>query len=46
LLLRDGGPDLVAAMIDELREFHLGVLRPDADAPRPSEQLRAAYFGA
>jgi DNA-binding HxlR family transcriptional regulator len=41
-LLRDGGPGLVAAMMDELRELHLGVPRPDADAPRPSEQLRAA----
>ena len=45
-LLRDGGPDLVAAMMDELREIHLGVPRPDADAPRPSEQLRAAYEAA
>ena len=42
-LLRDGGPALVAAMMDELRERHLGVPRPDADAPRPSEQLRVAY---
>jgi DNA-binding HxlR family transcriptional regulator len=45
-LLRDGGPDLVAAMMEELRELHLGVPRPDADAPRPSEQLRAAYEAA
>ena len=44
--LRDGGPELVAAMMDELRELHLGVPRPDADAPRPSEQLRAAYEAA
>jgi DNA-binding HxlR family transcriptional regulator len=42
-LLRDGGPELVAAMIDELRELHLGVPRPDPDAPRASDQLRAAY---
>ncbi len=42
-LLRDGGPELVAAMIDELRELHLGVLRPDRDAPRAGDQLRAAY---
>ena len=27
-LLRDGGPELVAAMMDELRELHLGVPRP------------------
>ena len=42
-LLRDGGPELVEAMIDELRELHLGVPRPDPDAPRASDQLRAAY---
>ena len=42
-LLRDGGPELVAAMIDELRELHLGIPRPDPDAPRASDQLRAAY---
>ena len=45
-LLRDGGPNLVAAMMDELRELHLGVPRPDADAPRPSDLLRAAYEAA
>ncbi|QEO15686.1 helix-turn-helix transcriptional regulator [Agromyces intestinalis] len=42
-LLRDGGPSLVTAMMDELRERHLGVPRPDPDAPRPSEMLAAAY---
>ena len=42
-LLRDGGPELVAAMIDELRELHLGVPRPDPDAPRASDRLNAAY---
>ena len=45
-LLRDGGPELVAAMMDELREVHLGAARPDPDAPRPSELLRAAYEAA
>ena len=45
-LLRDGGPELIAAMMDELREIHLGVPRPDANAPRPSEQLRTAYEAA
>jgi DNA-binding HxlR family transcriptional regulator len=45
-LLRDGGPELVAAMMDELRELHLGIPRPDPAAPRPSEQLRAAYDDA
>ena len=42
-LLRDGGPELVAAMIDELRELHLGIPRPNPDAPRASDQLRSAY---
>ena len=42
-LLRDGGPEVVQAMIDELREIHLGVGRPDPNAPRASEQLQAAY---
>lgn len=42
-LLAHGGPELMAAMIDELREDHLGVPRPDPGAPRPSERLRAAY---
>jgi DNA-binding HxlR family transcriptional regulator len=45
-LLRDGGPELVAAMMDELRELHLGIPRPDPTAPRPSEQLQAAYESA
>jgi DNA-binding HxlR family transcriptional regulator len=45
-LLRDGGADLVAAMMDELREIHLGIQRPDPDAPLASEQLRAAYEAA
>jgi len=45
-LLRDGGPALVAAMMDELRELHLGIPRPNPDAPRPSEQLSAAYDAA
>jgi hypothetical protein len=30
-------------MIDELRELHLGVPRPEPDAPRASDQLHAAY---
>jgi hypothetical protein len=45
-LLRDGDPELVGAMIDELRELHLGVPRPNPDAPRASDQLRAAYEAA
>ena len=45
-LLRDGGPELVAAMMDELRELHLGTPRPDSTVPRPSERLRAAHDNA
>jgi len=45
-LLRDGGPELTAALMDELRERHLGIARPDPDAPRASDQLRAAYDAA
>ena len=45
-LLRDGGPELTAAMMDELRERHLGIPRPDADAPGASDRLRAAYEAA
>ncbi|MFI5893513.1 winged helix-turn-helix transcriptional regulator [Actinoplanes sp. NPDC051513] len=45
-LLRDGGPGLVAEMMDELRELHLGIPRPDPTAPRPSDRLRAAYDNA
>jgi hypothetical protein len=33
-------------MMDELRELHLGIPRPDPDAPRPSELLQAAYEAA
>jgi DNA-binding HxlR family transcriptional regulator len=42
-ILRDGGPELVAMMMDELRELHLGIPVPDPDAPRASEQLKRAY---
>jgi len=45
-LLRDGGPDLMAAMMDELRELHLSIPRPDPAAPRPSQQLQTAYDNA
>jgi hypothetical protein len=45
-LLRDGGPELVAAMMDERRGRHLAVPRPDATAPRASERLQAAYEAA
>ncbi|WP_169251987.1 helix-turn-helix domain-containing protein [Brevibacterium sp. 'Marine'] len=36
-------PQLVDGLMDELREIHLGVPRPDPEAPRSSERLRAAY---
>ncbi len=42
-LLRDGGPSLIEAMTDELREIHLGVPRPNPSTPLASHQLRAAY---
>ena len=45
-LLRDGGHELVDAMMDELREVHLGIPRPDPSAPRASALLAAAYEAA
>lgn len=36
-------PDLVADLIDELREVHLGTPRPDPARPRASEVLQRAY---
>lgn len=36
-------PQLVAGLMDELRETHLGVPRPNPDEPRSSERLQAAY---
>ncbi|WP_210605193.1 winged helix-turn-helix transcriptional regulator [Brevibacterium oceani] len=36
-------PQLVDGLMDELREAHLGVPRPNPDAPRSSERLQAAY---
>lgn len=41
-ILRDGGSELVDAMMDELREVHLDIPRPNPDAPRSSERLHAA----
>lgn len=45
-LLRDGGPDLVNRLMDELREIHLGIPRPEPQSPSASEQLRSAYEAA
>ena len=36
-------PQLVTELKDELREAHLGVPRPNPDAPRASQRLQAAY---
>ncbi len=45
-LLRDGGPELLARFMDELRELHLGLARPDPSAPRAADELRSAYEAA
>ncbi|MGD6747498.1 winged helix-turn-helix transcriptional regulator [Streptomyces sp. BH106] len=42
-LLEDGGPRLWEDLMDELREVHLGIPRPNPDQPRASELLQAAY---
>lgn len=36
-------PQLVADLIDELREIHLGIARPDPARPLASERLRQAF---
>ena len=36
-------PSLVGDLMDELRETHLGVPRPDPEAPRASRRLQAAF---
>jgi DNA-binding HxlR family transcriptional regulator len=36
-------PRLVADLMDELRELHLDVPRPDPEAPRASQRLQAAF---
>ncbi|MGO2861395.1 MAG: winged helix-turn-helix transcriptional regulator [Brevibacterium sp.] len=36
-------PELVSALMDELRETHLGVSLPDPEGPRASEWLQAAF---
>ena len=35
-------PQLVSGLMEELRETHLGVPRPDPASPRASERLQAA----
>ena len=36
-------PQLVTGLMEELRETHLGVPRPNPDAPRASRRLQAAF---
>ncbi len=45
-LLRDGSPELIERLMDELREAHLGVPLSEPDRPRANEQLQAAYDAA
>ncbi|MGE3989181.1 winged helix-turn-helix transcriptional regulator, partial [Pseudorhodoplanes sp.] len=45
-LLRDGGPKMWDALMDELREVHLGQRKRRRDGPSVSETLRAAYEAA
>lgn len=42
-LLRDGGPELLARFMDDLRQLHLGAPRPEPHAPQATDQLRSAY---
>lgn len=42
-LLEEGGPALWADLMEELRETHLGIPRPDPTRPRPSQLLEEAY---
>ncbi len=44
-LLQDGGPKLIAAFMDELREAHLGV-RNRRRGPSVGERMQAAYEAA
>ena len=45
-LLRDGGPELVGQLMDELREGHLGIPLEDSGEPRANERLQSAYARA
>jgi DNA-binding HxlR family transcriptional regulator len=45
-LLRDGGPELLAQLMDELRHLHLGIPVPDPGAPRAGDKIRSAYEAA
>ncbi|WP_067827051.1 winged helix-turn-helix transcriptional regulator [Nocardia inohanensis] len=45
-LLEQGGPQLWAEFMDELRESHLGTTLPKRSGPRASQRLAAAYEAA
>lgn len=42
-LMEEGGPSMVAELMDELRAHHLGAPLPRRRGPLASERLRAAY---
>lgn len=42
-LMEEGGPAVVAELMDELRAGHLGAALPPSEGPRASERLRTAY---
>ncbi|WP_328855680.1 helix-turn-helix transcriptional regulator [Microbispora hainanensis] len=42
-LLEEGGPPLWEDLMDELRETHLGIPRPDPSRPRASQLLQDAH---
>jgi len=42
-LMEEGGPVMVAELMDELRAHHLDTPLPPSEGPRASERLRAAY---
>jgi hypothetical protein len=45
-LLADGGPELWADFMEELRAEHVGAPSPPDDRPRATERLAAAYAEA
>jgi DNA-binding HxlR family transcriptional regulator len=45
-ILRDGGPELLEQLMEELREAHLGIPLPDPDRPRAADRLARAYHEA
>lgn len=42
-LMEEGGPEMVAELMDELRAHHLGAPLSPSAGPRASERLQAAY---